>query len=43
LLGAIALRFPGETLKWDNKQGRFTNSKAANELIDPPYRKGWKL
>jgi predicted dehydrogenase len=43
LLGAIAIRFPGETLNWDNKKMRITNHKDANALISPPYRPGWKL
>ena len=43
LIGAIALRFPGETLKWDDAGMRFTNNHAATALVNPPYRKGWKL
>lgn len=43
LLGAIAIRFPGETLQWDNKAARFTNNRAANAYLNPPYRKGWSL
>jgi predicted dehydrogenase len=43
LLGAIAIRFPGQTLKWDDKAARFTNFKAANAYVNPPYRGGWKL
>ena len=43
LLGAIALKFPGETLRWDDKATRFTNNNAANAYVNPPYRKGWKL
>lgn len=43
LLGAIAIRFPGETLRWDRRGGRFTNNRAANAYLNPPYRKGWKL
>ena len=43
LLGAIAIRFPGQTLKWDDKKARFTNHDAANAYINPPYRKGWSL
>jgi len=43
LLGAIAIRFPGQTLKWDNAKVRFTNHAAANAYIDPAYRKGWSL
>jgi hypothetical protein len=43
LLGAIALRFPGQTLNWDEKKVRFTNLPAANEYLHPQYRKGWKV
>lgn len=43
LLGAIAIRFPGDTLHWDPKAMRFTNHEAANSLINPPYRDGWVL
>ncbi|MCX7872496.1 MAG: Gfo/Idh/MocA family oxidoreductase [Verrucomicrobiae bacterium] len=43
LLVAIAIKFPGQTLKWDNKKIRFTNNDAANKYISPEYRKGWKL
>ena len=39
----IANRFPGQTLKWDTAALRFTNNDAANALIDPPYREGWKV
>lgn len=43
LLGAIAIRFPGETLKWDDHAVKFTNNSTANAYLSPPYRKGWKL
>lgn len=43
LLGAIAIRFPGQTLKWDEKAVKFTNNSAANAYLNPPYRKGWRL
>lgn len=43
LLGAIAIRFPGQTLKWDAKATRFTNHDAANAYVNPPYRVGWTL
>jgi predicted dehydrogenase len=43
LLGAIAIRFPGETLAWDAKAARFTNHDAANAFVHPPYRDGWTL
>lgn len=41
LLGLIALRFPGETLHWDDARMRFSNHSAADALLDPPYRTGW--
>jgi hypothetical protein len=43
LVGAIAIRFPGETLHWESKKMRFTNHKAANALVKPEFRSGWKL
>lgn len=43
LLGAIAIRFPGQTLKWDNESARFTNHEAANAYVNPAYRAGWSL
>ena len=43
LLGAIAIKFPGQTLNWDDKAARFTNNTAANAWVNPPYRAGWKL
>lgn len=43
LLGAIAIRFPGQTLEWDNKKARITNNEAANTYVHPAYRKGWSL
>lgn len=43
LLGAIAIRFAGQTLNWDDHAVRFTNNEAANAYINPAYRKGWKL
>jgi len=43
LLGLIAIRFPGQTLQWNDKRAQFTNHDAANAFIHPPYRKGWKL
>ena len=43
LLGLIALRFPGETLRWDDRRMQFANHKAASALVHPPYRKGWSL
>ena len=42
-LGAVALRFPGVELKWDDKSRKFTNHEEANTwgTIDP--RKGYDL
>ncbi len=42
LLGNIAIR-TGQKLLWDGKSMRFTNSDAANKLLNPPYREGWVL
>jgi predicted dehydrogenase len=43
LIGAIAIRFPGQKLTWDNQKARFTNNDAANAYTHAGYRKGWKL
>ncbi len=43
LLGAVAIRFPGEKLEWDTKAAHFTNHEAANAYVNPPYRAGWTL
>ncbi|MCW5551256.1 MAG: Gfo/Idh/MocA family oxidoreductase [Verrucomicrobiae bacterium] len=43
LLGLIAIRFPGQTLQWDNQAARFTNLPAANAYVNPAYRRGWEL
>jgi len=43
LLGTIAMRFRENKLLWDSEKMEFTNNKKANELINPPYRKGWSL
>ncbi|MCP5517386.1 MAG: Gfo/Idh/MocA family oxidoreductase [Verrucomicrobiales bacterium] len=43
LLGAVAIRFPGQTLLWDNEAGAFTNHGAANAYVRTPYREGWTL
>jgi predicted dehydrogenase len=42
LLGNIAIRTE-EKLEWDGPNMKFTNSDAANALVNPPYREGWKL
>jgi predicted dehydrogenase len=43
LLGAIAIKYPGQLLRWDDQAMRFTNHEAANALVNPPYRDGWRL
>ena len=52
LLGMIAIQRTwgedstgrtGIRLEWDAKAMKFTNDEAANKLVDPPYRTGWKL
>jgi hypothetical protein len=43
LLGTICVRLGGHRLNWDAANLKFTNSDAANALINPPYRKGWSL
>jgi len=42
LMGNIAIRTQ-EKLYWDAEKLQFTNSDAANALINPPYREGWAL
>jgi predicted dehydrogenase len=42
LLGTIAQR-TGKSLEWDPKRMRFSNDPEASALLNPPYRKGWKL
>ena len=42
LLGTIAIRVPGETLKWDAAAMKVTNSAKANGLLRKAYRKGWE-
>ncbi len=42
LLGTVAIRTPGKTLKWDAKAMKVTNDKDANKLIRRQYRTGWE-
>ncbi len=43
LIGAIAIQHPGQVLKWDEQAMKFSNNSAANSMVQPPYREGWKL
>jgi predicted dehydrogenase len=42
LLGVIAMNFEGKLL-WDVEKQRFTNNNAANEMLKPKFKKGWKF
>lgn len=43
LLGNLAKRFPNKELKWDGRKMKVTNHKEANEWVQRPRRKGWKI
>jgi hypothetical protein len=43
LLGVIAIKMAGTKLEWDARRMRFSNHNTANQFLNPPYRKGWKL
>ena len=42
LLGTVAIRVPGETLRWDAAGLTVPNSPAADALLRKAYRKGWE-
>jgi len=42
LLGTIAIRVPGETLRWDSTRLAIPNSTTAHDLLTKRYRKGWE-
>jgi predicted dehydrogenase len=42
ILGTIAQRTQ-KSLDWDPRRMRFPNDPEASALLNPPYRKGWKL
>jgi predicted dehydrogenase len=43
LLGCIAIRFPGQELKWDAEKRRFSNLEAANEWLSFKPREGYSI
>ncbi|MDF1753390.1 MAG: Gfo/Idh/MocA family oxidoreductase [Verrucomicrobiales bacterium] len=43
LLGTIASRLPGETLKWDSENLKFPGGTTANQYIKEDYRSGWEI
>jgi predicted dehydrogenase len=42
LLGTVAIRVPGEVLRWDAAGLTVPNSPAADALLRKSYRKGWE-
>lgn len=42
LLGTIAIRHPGQTLKWDTETMALTGAPGAGQWLTKPYRKGWE-
>ena len=43
LLGVVALHAPGETLRYDSKNMKFTNNETVNQHLTREYRQGWNL
>ena len=43
LLGNIAVRFKGQTLKWDSANLKVTNIAEANQWVTRKYREGWEI
>ncbi|HPO14442.1 MAG TPA: Gfo/Idh/MocA family oxidoreductase [Candidatus Hydrogenedentes bacterium] len=43
LLGTVAQRCPGVTLKWDADKMKITNHPEANSHLARPYRAGWEI
>jgi len=43
LLGVLAMRLPGQTLRWDAAKRTFINDAKADELLHIDYRDGWTL
>jgi len=43
LLGAVAVRTPGELLRWNSTAMKLDGSTQANHLLSKEYRKGWEL
>lgn len=42
LLGTVAIRLPGETLKWNAAEGKVTGPDRASAMLTKSYRKGWE-
>ena len=43
LLGVAALYAPGEILRYDSENMKFTNKEEVNQYLQREYRKGWSL
>jgi hypothetical protein len=43
LLGTVAARVPGSTLRWDAARLRIPNSPEAHRLLRRTYRAGWEV
>jgi predicted dehydrogenase len=43
LLGTVAIRTPGKTLKWDAAGMTFKKNPEANRLLRRTYRQGWQV
>lgn len=43
LLGNIAVRYRGETLKWDSETMKIANNEDANQWLRREYRDGWDI
>ncbi|MFM7181102.1 MAG: Gfo/Idh/MocA family protein [Verrucomicrobiales bacterium] len=43
LLGTVAIRCSGETLKWDSAKMEIANNATAQGLLKRTYREGWKV
>ena len=40
---SLQVRLPDRRLEWDGAAMRVTNCKGAEELVNPPCRRGWSL
>ena len=43
LLGTVAIRVPGQLLKWDSENMKFPNHSDAERYLSRVYRKGWNI
>jgi predicted dehydrogenase len=43
LMGNLAMKFPEQLLKWDEKLLKVTNHDDANKIVRREYRTGWQL